>query len=120
MPKKTLTLTITALLASLAIAALPASAGARTGVRVGIGDQQASMFDSPLFQRAKFKLVRYFVPWNIMHDDQHPALAKAYVQRARRDHIQVMLHISSDDLRIKKAKLPSVAAYRRQIKRIVS
>src|SRR4051794_3923120 len=120
MPKKTLTLTITALLAAVAIAALPASAGAKTAVRVGIGDQQVSMFDSPLFQRAKFKLVRYFVPWNIMNDDQQLALAKAYVQRARKDHIQVLLHISSDDLRIKKAKLPSVAAYRKQIKRIVS
>src|SRR3954466_7140536 len=120
MPKKTLTLTITALLAAMAIAGVPASAGAKTGVRVGIGDQQVSMFDSPLFQRAKFKLVRYFVPWNIMDDDQQLATAKAYVQRARQDHIQVLLHISSDDLRIKKAKLPSVAAYRKQIKRIVS
>ena len=120
MHKKTLTLTIAALLTALTVAALPASAGAKTGVRVGIGDQQASMFDSPLFQRAKFKLVRYFVPWNIMDNDDQLALAKAYVQRARQDHIQVLLHISSDDLRIKKAKLPSVAAYRTQIKRIVS
>src|SRR4051795_5996717 len=120
MPKKTLTLTITALLASLAIGALPASAGAKTGVRVGIGDQQASMFDSPLFQRAKFKRVRYFVPWNIMQDKDQLARAKAYVQRARQDHIQVLLHLSSDDLRIKKAKLPSVAQYRTQIKKIVA
>jgi hypothetical protein len=120
MRKKTLTLTIAAVLAALAVAALPASAGAKTGVRVGIGDQQASMFDSPLFQRAKFKLVRYFVPWNIMDNKSELALAEAYVKRARQDHIQVLLHISSDDLRIKKAKLPSVAAYRKQIKRIVS
>jgi hypothetical protein len=120
MRKKTLTLTTAALLAALAVAALPASAGAKTGVRVGIGDQQVSMFDSPLFQRAKFKLARYFVPWNIMDNDDQLARAKAYVQRARKDHIQVLLHISSDDLRIKKAKLPSVAAYRKQIKRIVS
>jgi hypothetical protein len=42
------------------------------------------------------------------------------VKRARQDHIQVLLHLSSDDLRIKKAKLPSVAAYRKQIKRIVA
>src|SRR3954451_12044955 len=120
MPKKTLTLTITALLASLDIGGLAPSAGAIGGVRVGIGDQQASMFDSPLFQRAKFKRVRYFVPWNIMDDDQQLAVAKAYVQRARKDHMQVLLHLSSDDLRIKKAKLPSVAAYRKQVKRIAS
>jgi hypothetical protein len=120
MRKKTLTLTITALLAALAVAAVPATAGAKTGVRVGIGDQQVSMFDSPLFERAKFKLVRYFVPWNIMDNDEQLALADAYVKRARQDHIQVLLHLSSDDLQIKKAKLPSVSAYRRQVKRLVA
>src|SRR3954463_1554336 len=120
MRKKTLTLMTAAVLAALTVAALPASAGAKTGVRVGIGDQQISMFDSPLFQRAKIKRVRYFVPWNIMNNRDQLALAKAYVQRARQDHIQVLLHLSSDDLRIKKAKLPSVAQYRTQIKRIVS
>jgi hypothetical protein len=120
MPKKTLTLTIAAVAAALAVAALPATAGAKTNVRVGIGDQQVSMFDSPLFQRAKFKIVRYFVPWNIMDDDDQLAVAEAYVKRARQDHIQVLLHLSSDNLEIKKAKLPSVAAYRTQVKRIVS
>jgi len=120
MPKKTPTLTMAALLAALAVAALPASAGARTNVRVGIGDQQVSMFDSPLFQRAKFKRVRYFVPWNVMDNKSELAVAEAYVKRARQDHIQVLLHLSSNDLRIKKAKLPSVAAYRSQIKRIVA
>ena len=120
MPNKTLRLTIAAVLAALAVAALPASAGAKTGVRVGIGDQQVSMFDSPLFQRAKFKIVRYFVPWNITDNKDQLALAEAYVTRARQDHIQVLLHLSSDDLRIKKAKLPSVAQYRREIKKIVS
>jgi hypothetical protein len=116
--KKTLTLTLSGLLAALAL--LPATAGAKTNVRVGIGDQQVSMFDEPLFQARKFKIVRYFVPWNLMQDKDQLALAKAYVERARRDHIQVLLHLSSDDLRIKKAKLPSVAQYRTQIKRIVA
>jgi hypothetical protein len=116
--KTTLTLTLTGLLAALTL--LPSTAGASTNVRVGIGDQQASMFDQPLFQARKFKLVRYFVPWNVMQDDDELAQADAYVKRARQDHIQVLLHLSSDDLRIKRAKLPSVAQYRTQIKRIVS
>jgi len=118
--KKTLPITITALLAALALTLLPASASAKVDVRVGIGDQQVSMFDNPLFQARKFKVVRYFVPWNVAQDKRQLALATAYVQRARRDHIQVLLHVSSDDLRIKKAKLPSVAQYRTQIKKIVS
>jgi hypothetical protein len=118
--KKALPLTITALLAGLALTLLPASASARVDVRVGIGDQQVSMFDQSLFKARKFKLVRYFVPWNITQNKEQLALATAYVERARRDNIQVLLHISSDDLRIKKAKLPSVAQYRTHVKRIVS
>jgi hypothetical protein len=117
---KTLTLTTCGLLAALALALLPCAASAKTNVRVGIGDQQVSMFDQPLFQARKFKIVRYFVRWNVMQDDDQLAAADAYVKRARQDHIQVLLHVSSDDLRIKKAKLPSVAQYRTQIKRIVS
>ena len=116
--RKTIPLTITAVLAVLALA--PSAAHAKVPIRVGIGDQQVSMFDNPLFQGRKFKLVRYFVPWNIETNKQQLALATAYVERARKDHIQVLLHISSDDLRIKKAKLPSVAAYRTQIKKIVA
>jgi hypothetical protein len=115
---KTFALTITAVLAALAL--VPAAAGAKVPIRVGIGDQQVSTFDQPRFQARKFKLVRYFIPWNIEQNKEQLALATAYVQRARRDHIQVLLHISSDDLRIKKAKLPSVAQYRTQIKKIVA
>jgi len=115
---KTLTLTLCGLLAALAL--VPSAASAKTNVRVGIGDQQVSMFDQPLFQARKFKIVRYFVQWNVMQHDDELAKADAYVKRARQDHIQVLLHLSSDDLRIKKAKLPSVSQYRTQIKRIVS
>jgi hypothetical protein len=117
---KTLALSLTALLATLALAVAPSSAGAKIAIRVGIGDQQVSTFDQPRFQARKFKLVRYFVPWNIEQNKDELALATAYVERARRDHIQVLLHISSDDLRIKRAKLPSVAQYKTQIKKIVA
>src|ERR1700750_902997 len=117
---KTLALTICALLVVLALAAAPSPAGAKVPIRVGSGSCRVGMCDQPLFQARKFKLVRYFVPWNIEQNKDELALATAYVERARKDHIQVLLHISSDDLRIKKAKLPSVAAYRTQIKRIVA
>jgi len=117
---KTLALSLTALLATLALVAAPSNADAKVAVRVGIGDQQVSMFDTSLFRARKFKIVRYFVPWDIATNKQQLALATAYVERARRDHIQVLLHLSSDDLRIKRAKLPSVAAYRTQIKKVVA
>jgi hypothetical protein len=114
---KTTTLLLASALAALAL--LPATASARIDLRVGIGDQQVSMFDQAAFQRAKFKRVRYFVPWNVMRDEDQRLAARRYVQRARQDGIQVFLHISSDDLRIKRARLPSRAQFRTQIRRLV-
>ena len=110
------------MLAALAagLVLVPAAAQARTSVRVGIGDQQAAMFDQPAFQRAKFKRVRYFIAWNAMDNTAARLAARAFVQRARRDGFSVLLHVSSDDLRIKRAKLPSVAQYKSKVGRLVS
>jgi hypothetical protein len=116
MPRYT-ALLISAVLAALAL--VPATASARVGIRVGIGDQQAAIFDQPAFQRAKFKRVRYFIPWNAMDDAGQRLRARAYVKRARQDRFQVFLHVSSDDLRIKKAKLPSVSQYKSKVRRLV-
>ena len=113
----------TALLAGLVLglALIPATvADARVAIRVGIGDQQVGMFDQPNFQRAKFKRVRYFIPWNAMDNPGQLAAADAYVRRARAAGMSVFLHVSSDDLRIKRARLPSVNAYRSQMARMVT
>jgi hypothetical protein len=101
------------------VLALPSTAAARIPIRVAIGDQQIGTFDNRDFQRARFERVRYLVPWNVMDNDAQRLGARAYVKRARSDHMQVLLHITTDDYTIKKAKLPSTATYRRQIGRIV-
>jgi hypothetical protein len=110
-----------AVAAMLAVTALPAPASAakKLDVRVGIGDQNAVMFDDPNFKRAKIKRVRYFVPWNVAKDREARLRARAYVKAARAHKKSVFLHISSDDLRRKKAKLPSKRKYRRHVKRLV-
>src|SRR3954451_6161534 len=115
MPVRTLALILVAGL----VAVVPTVAAARTQIRVAIGDQQASMFDNRDFQRAKFKRVRYLVAWNVMDNAAQRLSARAYVKRARAEGMQVLLHVSTDDYRIKKAKRPSVATYRRTIKRLV-
>jgi hypothetical protein len=112
--KKILAITLVALAATPA-----ATAQARIPIRVGIGDQQISMFDNPAFQSAKFEHVRYIIAWNVMDNSAQRLAARAFVQRARAEHMQVLLHVSTDDYTIKKARLPSVATYRRQIGRIV-
>src|SRR5687768_1676900 len=96
-----------ALVALAVLAAGAQSASAKTPIRVGIGDQQASIFDQDAFQRAKLERVRYFVPWNATDNPVELLRATAYVQRARAEGMEVLLHVSSDDLRRKRAKLPS-------------
>jgi hypothetical protein len=88
------------LLPLLAALLVPAAAHARIPIRVGIGDQGTAMFDQPAFQRAKFARTRYFVPWNAMDNPAQLALARNYVLTARAHGFQVLLHVSTDDLRI--------------------
>lgn len=117
--RRTTAILLAAVAAALC-ALLPAtSASARTNVRIGIGDQNVGMFDNPAFQRANFKRVRYFIPWNAMDDASQRLAARAFVLRARGEGTSVFLHVSSDDLRIKKAKLPSVSQYRSKVGRLV-
>jgi Glycosyl hydrolase catalytic core len=118
MPRSLPLLVLAALAAGLIL--LPGAAQARTSVRVGVGDQQASIFDQPAFQRAKLRRVRYFVAWNVMDNTAGRLVARAFVQRARRDGFSVLLHVSSDNLQIKKAKLPSVAQYKSKVGRLVT
>src|SRR4051812_12226194 len=107
---------VLALVAVLAVIALvPAAADARTNIRLGVGDQHVSMFDQPAFKSTKLKKVRYFVPWNAMDHPSELSKAEAFVERANEDGISVLLHISSDDLRLKKAKLPTVRQYRSKV-----
>jgi putative glycosyl hydrolase len=117
MPRQ-LSLALASVLAIFAL--LPvAGASARTNVRVGIGDQQVSMFDNANFKRLGIKRVRYFVRWNAVDNRGELGLARAYADRARASGISVFVHISTNDLRLKKAKLPSVAQYRSKVGRLV-
>ena len=102
-----------------AVLALPASAGARTRVAIGIGDQQSSMFDQSAYRALKFKKARYFIRWDAIKSPAALAAADAYVAAARRTNTRVFLHISTNDFTHKKAKLPSVAQYRRDVGKLV-
>jgi hypothetical protein len=103
----------------LACVCAAAPASARIPIRVGIGDQQVSMFDNPAFQRADFERVRYLVPWNVMNNVEQRLVARAYVKRARSEGLQVLLHVSTDDYAIKRGHLPSVSEYHDNITRLV-
>jgi hypothetical protein len=111
--------TMMIVLALVATLTIPAVADARTNVRIGIGDQQTSMFGHPEFQALKVKRVRYFIRWDAIRHPADLAAADAYVAAARKARVSVFMHISSDNLTRKKAKLPKLSRYRSDVTRLI-
>jgi hypothetical protein len=104
--------------------ALAAPAGA--AVRVGMGDQDPSMFDQPTFQALKIKRVRYLVPWDWYKDPFQTGEVNAFMARARQARADVLVHFTAHrgcyqtGNRYSKARVcraPSVAAYTRAVRR---
>jgi hypothetical protein len=95
--------------------AIPAAANAKTNVAVAIADENPSMFDSPAYQALKMKRTRYFVPWNAVTDPGSLADVLKFVTKARAANVSVLMHISTDVFTHGKAKLPSVAAYKKNV-----
>jgi hypothetical protein len=95
------------------------TAQAKTNIAVGIGDQSPTMFASPAYKALKLKKTRYFLPWNSIHNPDQLAKADAFVKAARASKVKVLLHISTDDFTSKKAKLPSVKAYKKDVGALV-
>jgi hypothetical protein len=107
-----------ALVLVLALAA-PAVAGARTPVRVGIGDEHPAMFDQPAFTALKLRRARYFIAWDAIRRPSALAAADAYVDRARRARVSVLMHISTNDISARRGKLPPTTSYQRYVGRLV-
>lgn len=107
-------------LLSLAIATAPASA--RSSIKVGVGDQDQKMFEEQGWKDLKLKSTRYFIPWNALKttDTYQKDRAISYVNAARAAGVSVLLHISTDDFTLKKAKLPSVKDYTTEVKKMVA
>ena len=106
-----------AMVAGLLVA--PAAEARKYNVRVGIGDQNPAMFSHPDFKRLKIKRVRYFIPWHAVTQPHEMQRADEYVRAARAARVSVFMHISSDNLTRRAARLPSKRRYRRLVRRLV-
>ncbi|MDQ8044520.1 MAG: glycosyl hydrolase [Solirubrobacteraceae bacterium] len=108
------------LIALIALGTVTSTAAAKSSIKVGIGDQNAAMFDDPNYKPLGLKQTRYFFPWNGMKDPATVAAADTYLAKAKAAGVQVLFHLSTDNYTLKKAKLPSTAAYTTQVKKIVA
>jgi hypothetical protein len=105
-------LPIAALIAALAV---PASAGAYT---LGVSDQQASTFTSPLFAPLKFKVARYITPYDVMESPQDKANWDAWYTAATAAHQKILISFEHSHRSNSRAlKAPSVAAYTSELKK---
>lgn len=86
----------TALLLSLVAAlALAPAASAKPKYRLGMGDQEASMFADPNFQALNIKRVRYIVPWDVAEEPGQAAEVEGYMNMARFNGKEVLVAFSA-------------------------
>jgi hypothetical protein len=76
-----LPLAVVALVAAALL--VPAGASAASRYRVGIGDQNVSVFSDPNFQALKLKRIRYIVPWDWNSSQAQTDEVTTFVNTAR-------------------------------------
>lgn len=115
---------LAALLALIALlgclAAGPASsAEARSKVRFGIGDQHTAMFTDARWASMELKTTRYLIPWDAAQDEEQLRRAEAFVTAARGAGVETLMHLTGRIYDGEAEPLPSRAAYRRAVDRLV-
>jgi hypothetical protein len=103
------------LAAALAFAA--AAPGAHAAYRVGISDQQASTFSNPLYAPLKLSIARYITPYDVMGDRVQLAKLDPWLRGARLAKQRILVSFEHSRKKGKEAKLPSVAAYTKELRR---
>ncbi|MBJ7329205.1 MAG: hypothetical protein JHC95_04860 [Solirubrobacteraceae bacterium] len=109
-----LALPLVALFAALALAP-----SAHAAIAYGVGDQSPNMFGNASYQALKLKKTRYFIHWDAADKPAERRKADAFVKAAKAAKVKVLMHISTNDLREKKGKLPSVKQYRSKVGKLV-
>jgi hypothetical protein len=113
---------LTLLLPILGLLAIPtAASAAKINVAVGVGDQSPRMFADSSWKSLGLKKTRYFIEWNAASQPGELADADAFVKAARAAGVKVLMHVSTDDINSSPRRpLPSVAAYKTQVRALIN
>jgi hypothetical protein len=106
-----------AVLTGCSFAAAPQKSEA--AVLVGIGDQDASMFNDPLFSQAGFKRARYFPSWNVALKSKEAGWLDAWLAGAQAHHVEPLISFFASlgsACPKKPCKLPTVRQYTKAFK----
>jgi hypothetical protein len=100
----------------LAVLAVPSSASA--AYTLGVSDQQASMFDNSLFSPLKFRAARYIAPYDAMSSPDDEQRLRDWIRGARRAKQKILLSLERSRRPGRERRLPSVAEYTRELRKI--
>ncbi len=103
MPRILTTLTLLALLA------LPTAAS--SAATVGISDQQANAFTSPLYAPLNLKIARYITPYDVMKDGFYHQKLDAWLEAANAADQQILIAFEHSYKKGRQAHAPSVSEY---------
>ncbi len=95
----------------LALAAALLTAAPASAVTVGISDQQASTFASPLFAPLHTATARYITPWDVMSNDYERGKLDAWITGARAARQRVLLAFEASHTMGRQRHAPSIAEY---------
>jgi hypothetical protein len=102
----------------LALLAVPSSASA--AYTLGVSDQQARVFDNPFFKPLKFRAARYIAPYDAMSSPEDAQRLREWMRGARRAKQKVLLSLERSRRPGRERRLPSVAEYTRELRKIKS
>jgi hypothetical protein len=98
------------------LAGLAAPAGVSAKLVVGVSDQQATTFTSPLFAPAKLTVARYVVPYDVTNDPLQAGRLESWLTAAQGARQRVLISFEHSRLSRQAAgKLPTPAAYKTAI-----
>jgi hypothetical protein len=92
-------------------------AHAASSYLTGIGNENPSMFANPLYQQLHTKIVRYVVPYDAVVRPYSLQQATAFIDAAEAAHQQVLVAFYHSEYT--PTRLPSIAAYQRDVQRFV-
>jgi hypothetical protein len=108
------------LVAILALTAVATTAPASAKVRVGIGEQNPSVFTDPLFGPLKVKRSRVIVPWNVAQKRRYRRNLDTWLKAARKAHVKVLVSFAAPPTSRcprRRCRAPSVKQYIKAFKR---
>ncbi len=82
----------------------------------GIDDQHLALFADPRWHALPLRYVRYFVPWDLVHEPHYLHLADRWLTIAGKTGTVPLVAITQSDLPGRSRYLPTLAQYRRAVR----